>query len=569
MINTSVYFVTGAAGFVGRHVCKQLIGAGCSVSALIRRADPELAQLGVKLWLGDLWKEDVLRDAIADAAVIIHCAGDARFGNGPHYYRANVELTEHLIQAAKQHASRIVRFVFVSTIGAVDRAKGDTCAAPLTEDSPASPFSDYGKSKLRAEDAVRNSGLQFAIIRPTMVVGVDMRFDSHFAVFARQSLSGSLVARIAWPGKFSVIHVDDLASAIFTVATHPDAIDNTFLCAGEAISVADFFAQCSPKKSRLSLSRIPAISRPFVRWMPFALKVMIFSALTASDQRLRALGWRPRHSAQFALGEVIFREKARVCPDASPGGQTVITGAASGLGLALTTYLASRRDRLLLVDKDEAGLALLAGRFGNCVTRVVDLADEAGVDALLTSSEWNAHHVAELYACAGIGVRGRVQDIPIETHRKMFTINVLARLALARSVINTMQKRHFGRVVLISSSSAFQPLPYMATYAATNSALLSLGESWGAEVANEGIHLMTVCPGGMKTNFQKSGGVKEIEGEKLMSPEDVVMEIINGLRRGKKTLFVPFRSFAMSLLARLLPRNVSVALWCRLMEKMR
>lgn len=569
MINTPIYFVTGAAGFVGRHVCKLLIKSGFDVVALVRRADPELTRLGVNLLLGDLWDEDMLREAIADVDVIIHCAGDARFGNGTHYYRANVELTEHLIQAAKQHAKKQSRLVYVSTIGALDRAKDDTCVSPLTEDSPAFPTSDYGKSKLQAEDVVSRSGLPFAIIRPTMVVGDDMRFDSHFAVFARQSLSGSLVARIAWPGKFSVIHVDDLANAILTVATHPNANGNTFFCAGESISVADFFEQCNPEKLRLSLSVTPAIARPIVRWLPFALKAMLFPALTASDQRLRTLGWQPRYSAQSALAEVIAREISQLDPDISPGGQTVITGAASGLGRALVTYLASRRKRLLLIDKDGVELAALADLFGNCVTRVADLADEAEVDALLTSSEWNAFHITELYACAGIGLRGRMQDISIETHRKIFAINVLARIALARAAINSMQKRHFGRIVLISSSSAFQPLPYMATYAATNSALLSVGESWGAEVANENIHIMTVCPGGMKTNFQKSGGVKEIEGEKLMSPEDVTAEIISGLRRQKKTLIVSFRSFAMSLLARLLPRSVSVALWCRLMEKMR
>jgi short-subunit dehydrogenase len=151
----------------------------------------------------------------------------------------------------------------------------------------------------------------------------------------------------------------------------------------------------------------------------------------------------------------------------------------------------------------------------------------------------------------------------------MFAINVLARIALAKTAISSMQKRHFGRVVLISSSSAFQSLPYMATYAATNTALLSIGESWGAEVANDNIQILTVCPGGMQTNFQKNGGVKEIDGEKLMMPDAVVTEIMKGLRQDKKTLMVSFRSFAMSMLARCLPRRLSVKLWCRLMEKMR
>ena len=97
----------------------------------------------------------------------------------------------------------------------------------------------------------------------------------------------------------------------------------------------------------------------------------------------------------------------------------------------------------------------------------------------------------------------------------------------------------------------------MATYAATNSALLSLGESWGAEVANDNVQIMTVCPGGMQTNFQKSGGVKEIEGEKLMTPGAVVAEIIEGLRQQRGTLMVSFRSLAMSIFAPCLPTNFS------------
>lgn len=569
MTKLPIYFVTGAAGFVGRHVCKMLIDKGFKVMAMIRYADEELIRSGVKLWIGDLWDEDMLREAISDASVIIHCAGDARFGNGPHYYRANVELTEHLIHATKKYASKVSRFVYISTIGAVDRAKDDPCITPLTENIQAFPASDYGKSKLQAEDIVNHSGLPFVIIRPAMIVGNDMRFDSHFSVFARQSLSGSLVARIAWTGRFSVVHVDDLANAILTIAAHQNAIGHTYLCAGESITIADFFRQCNPQKIHISMSLIPEITRPFIKWMPFALKAMLFSALTASDEKLRALGWLPRYSAWTALEEVISREKSRLNPDISPGGQTVITGAASGLGRSLAIYLSPRREHLLLIDKDGAALEELASSLKNCAISVVDLADEAEVDAMLTSSKWTAFNVTELYACAGVGLRGRMQDISIDDHRKMFAINVLARIAMIKSAIESMQKRHFGRVVLISSSSAFQPLPYMATYAATNSALLSIGESWGAEVANDNIQILTVCPGGMQTNFQKSGGVKEIEGEKLMSPEEVTAEIIKGLRRKKSTLIISLRSFAMSLLARLLPRNISVALWYKLMEKMR
>lgn len=564
-----IYFVTGAGGFVGRHVCRQLIADGHRVKALVRRSDPELIRLGVQLWLADLWDEGALREAIVDVNAVVHCAGDARFGNGPHYYRTNVELTEHIIAVAKMHCSGLRRFIYVSTIGAIDRASNDACIDLLTEDSPAHPSSDYGRSKLLAEDAVKRSGLPFTIIRPTMVVGGDMRLDSHFSVFAARSLSGSLFGRIAWPGQLSVVHVDDLAAAIGISATHPGADGRTLFCAGETISIGQFLAMCRPNQWRLSLSALAVVSRPFLRWLPFAVKAMLFPALAASDARLRLLGWEPARSALSSLQGVCARERARLDPDISPRGQTVITGAASGLGRALVARLAPRRERLLLIDKNGPALAALAAIVGNCATRVVDLAEESEVDALLTSPEWNAFHIAEIYACAGIGLRGSMQDIAVESHRQMFATNVLARIALAKDAIATMRRHHFGRVVLVSSSSAFQPLPYMATYAATNSALLSIGEAWAAEVLSEGIHLMTVCPGGMKTNFQKSGGVREIEGEKLMSPEQVADEIVDGLRRRKATLVVSFRSFAMSMLARLLPRSVSVKLWLTLMGKMR
>jgi short-subunit dehydrogenase len=564
-----IYFVTGASGFVGRHVCKLLIQTGFQVRALVRSSDADLIQAGVKVWIGDLWDEEILREAISGATVIIHCAGNARFGNGKHYYRENVELTEYLINAAKKHAGEISRFIYVSTIGAVDRLKHDKCIIPLDENTSASPSSDYGRSKLMAEEVVSNSDLPFVIVRPTMVVGADMRFDSHFAVFARQSFSGALFAKLAWTGKLSVVHVDDLSNAILTVATHENAIGQIYFCAGEPVSIGEFFRLCNPDKAYICLSYLPVIFRPFINWIPFTLKVLLFPALTASDEKLRVLGWKHQFSAQSALKDVVEREKARVDPDASPGGQTVITGAASGLGRALAIYLSSKRDHVLLIDKNGAALEELANSLSNCEISIVDLADENDIDKLVTSSKWNAYNISEIYACAGIGLRGRIQDISIENHRKMFAINVIARIALAKVAIDSMRKHHFGRIVFISSSSAFQPLPFMATYAATNSALLSIGESWGAELANEMIQIMTVCPGGMQTNFQKSGGVKEIEGEKLMSPEDVVTQIIQGLRKQRQTLMVSFRSFAMSMLARSVPRSVLVKLWYRLMEKMR
>ena len=113
------------------------------------------------------------------------------------------------------------RFVFVSTIGAVDRAPADAGTAPLDEDAPLHPSSDYGRSKGRAEQLVRESGLPFAIVRPALVVGGDMRPDSHFAVFTRAAVRRAPLARFAWPGRFSGVHVDDLPAALELCTPRP------------------------------------------------------------------------------------------------------------------------------------------------------------------------------------------------------------------------------------------------------------------------------------------------------------------------------------------------------------
>jgi short-subunit dehydrogenase/uncharacterized protein YbjT (DUF2867 family) len=562
------YFVTGAAGFVGRHVCKLLIQSNSDVRALIRSEDNELNQLGVTLWIGDLWNRNLLQDAISDVDVVIHCAGDARFGNGSQYFRENVELTEHIIEVIRRHA-RTAHLVYISTIGATDRANSDRCIRPLTEDSPAFPTSDYGRSKLQAEDIVKKSGLSFSIVRPAMVVGDDMRAESHFAFFARQALTGSFFFRFRWTGRFSVIHVDDLANGILAVSTNKTAVGNTYFCAGESISIDEFLQQCKLSSLRFPLTQVSRFLKYFVRWMPFTLKAMLYPALTASDEKLRNLGWAPHYSAKEALKEVIHRERCRINPDLSPGGQTIITGAASGLGRALTLYLAPKRDKLLLIDQNALALDEISSQLKNCTTCVVDLANESEISALLASTKWQSTKITELYACAGIGFRGEMQSIQIQNHKKMFTVNIFSRIALAQNAMASMRRKHFGRVVLISSSSAFQPLPFMATYAATNSALLSLGEAWAAELSGDSVQIMTVCPGGMKTNFQKSSGVKEIDGERLMTPESVVLKIMSGLRKRQSTLIVSFRSLAMSLLARCLPRSLTVKLWFRLMGKMR
>ncbi len=564
-----VYFVTGAAGFVGRHVCQRLRGKNLEVRALVRRPDPWLTRLGVKVHVGDLNDCGTWASVLDGVSYVIHCAGDPTFGNGPQYFAANVDLTKNLLAALQENANSLLRLVFISTIGVVDRRRTDSCARPIDESSRLVPSSDYGRSKLEAEELVRASGFSFSVVRPAMVIGNDMRHNSHFAVFARHAINGSLFGRIRWPGRLSVVDVDDLAEAIILCATHPQADGETFLCGGEPVSIGEFFEFCRPNVLRVPLKWASGLARMFGVVIPFAIKILVLPALVANDSALRRLGWKPRPEWREAMAELVARERARLDPQADPGGQTVVTGAASGLGLALIELLADKRKQLLLIDKDADGLEDIRKRYQNCRVLEADLTDEAGLSAIAGSAQWQQYTITELFACAGVGIRGNVSDLPLSRQLDVFKVNLLARLGLAYEAIQGMMRHHLGRVVFISSSSAFQALPCMSVYSASNAGILFLGEGWAAEVEDRGVHILTVCPGGMQTAFQQTAGVKELAGEKLMAPHTVAKSILQALSSNKFSLIVSFRAVAMSLLARVLPRSVSVRLWKNLMTKMR
>ncbi|HUR60216.1 MAG TPA: SDR family NAD(P)-dependent oxidoreductase [Opitutaceae bacterium] len=562
------FFVTGAAGFVGRHLCRHLRAAGHHVRGLVRRPDAALTALGIETVVGDVCDAGPWQQRLAGAEFVIHCAANAAFANGDAFEKPNVEGTRLLLDATRQPGVLLRRFVFVSTMGTIDRAAEDACTLPLDENFPAHPSTDYGRSKEKAERLVRDSGVPYAIVRPTAVVGGDMRTNSHFAVFVRKAVLKAAFARFAWPGTWNVIHVDDLCAGLEVVAVHPDAAAKTFFCAGKPVSLRECFDLAQPA-ARIPVAWAAGVAKTAPRLVPFKLKAVLLPALTASDAALQALGWRPRLSASEALRDVITRERAKIDPQIDPGGQTIVTGAASGLGLALVRRLAPLRANLLLVDRDRAGLERVQQSYPQARVRFADLADEREVTELVGSAEWRALPVREIFACAGMGIRGPMLATPAERHAQLFKVNVLARLALAHAALPDMVRAQFGRIVFISSSSAFQPLPYMASYAASNAALLSLGEAWGAELTDTGVHLLQVCPGGMQTNFQASAGVKKISGEKLMAPEEVVESIWRALARRQSTAIVSTRSLAMSLLARLLPRRTSVWLWKRLMTQLR
>lgn len=171
--------MTGAAGFVGRHLVPALLGSGMEVHAAVRgtmtRVDGPLVRAPTWFGVGDLCGDTDWSAALVGCDAVVHLAARAhRFdevdSDGEReMHRINVEATQRL--AEQSVAVGVRRFVFVSTIGVM----GESSRRPLTETDPMVPSSAYARSKAQAEETLwqiaRESGMALVVLRPALVYG--------------------------------------------------------------------------------------------------------------------------------------------------------------------------------------------------------------------------------------------------------------------------------------------------------------------------------------------------------------------------------------------------------------
>ena len=164
--------LTGAAGFLGRHVARELLAAGAEVRALSRRAETDrvLAVLGATPVRGDVTDPDSLRRAMAGVDAVFHTAADTNTWR-PHndaQTRTNVGGAQHLVKAARD--AGVSAFVHTSSVSAYSHLVHQV----LREDVPqrgGDSWINYERTKYLAEKVVRESGLPFIISQPAHILG--------------------------------------------------------------------------------------------------------------------------------------------------------------------------------------------------------------------------------------------------------------------------------------------------------------------------------------------------------------------------------------------------------------
>jgi short-subunit dehydrogenase len=172
---------------------------------------------------------------------------------------------------------------------------------------------------------------------------------------------------------------------------------------------------------------------------------------------------------------------------------------------------------------------------------------------------------------AGIGARGDFADISLTRLRNIIDINCSALVALSQLFIQHYNKTGLGTLINIGSSAGFQPLPFMAVYAASKSFVQSFTLAiMGEKVAKRSnINIILIDPSGVDTNFQAAAGVKKNSDESLLSANDVAKITVEAAYSGRREIIIGQSGRAMAFAARILPRIVQIRLWANLMSKLR
>jgi dihydroflavonol-4-reductase len=207
--------VTGASGFVGSALCDELTQQGHDVFALMRATSStaHLKQARFTSVLGDLRNQKSLQEAVKDAEVIIHGAGLVTARSRDEFFEHNALGTQRLVEAARDYAPGLKRFVYISSLAAA--GPSDATRARDEADQNA-PVSFYGQSKLAGEDFVRASGVPSVIIRPPAVYGP--RDKGVFEFFKMTNMGIQLAIGGAAIKPYSFVHVDDLVQGILAAA---------------------------------------------------------------------------------------------------------------------------------------------------------------------------------------------------------------------------------------------------------------------------------------------------------------------------------------------------------------
>lgn len=279
--------VTGANGFVGRAAIPVFLHRGSEVRAVVRDrgAAPALRALGAKVAIAGLEDPGALGAVMRDAHTVCHLAGSLDLPDEDTYERVNHRLTRSVLEAATE--AGVTRFLLLSYPGASPEAANA-----------------YLRSKGRAEEAVRASGLQHVILRSTHVYGPGGRWLREAAEAARLPVASVVIG----PGtqRLAPAFVRDVAAGMGAADDRSDEIAGTFGLQGPDVVTADDLADLLAGRHRRKIHLSPRSAARLARFRARPPSVTALEVLAADS-----LADAPDASAEFGLRRTPLLEGLR------------------------------------------------------------------------------------------------------------------------------------------------------------------------------------------------------------------------------------------------------------------
>lgn len=244
----------------------------------------------------------------------------------------------------------------------------------------------------------------------------------------------------------------------------------------------------------------------------------------------------------------------------------VITGASAGIGREFV-YAVDRQehfDEIWVIARRLERLEELAAKCSTPVRPLaMDLADLESIEGYKALLEKEQPEIGLLINASGCGVFGPFEEKELKKLLNSATLNSLALTAMCHVSLPYMHKG--SSIVNMGSNSAWQPVPYQAVYGASKSYVLSFSRAIGRELRSRGVHVMCVCPGWIKTEFQQTAQhdryIKYVD--KWYGPDEVAAQAMKDLRKKKSVSILGHPVRRQVRLVKLLPVELVMNIWCR------
>ena len=248
----------------------------------------------------------------------------------------------------------------------------------------------------------------------------------------------------------------------------------------------------------------------------------------------------------------------------------IITGASSGMGRCFVEKLDKREkfDEIWVIARRRERLEELQQNVGAKIRPIaLDLTKSESFLEYRALLDEVKPEVKVLVNASGFGIFGADCDVSLEDKLAMCDLNDKALVAITHHTLPFMQKG--SEIFEIGSLSSFQPVPYIATYAATKAFVLSYSRALNVELKSRGIRVMAVCPGWVKTEFFDHAVKDDTISyyNHYFTSEEVVNRALKDMKRGRDVSVVGFDIRAQVLLTKLLPHRIVMWIWCKQQKK--